>query len=165
MKQRRKTISDSIRRKKRKAEGYLGFLLIFALILAADQASKAAMRSNFFPGSSKTIIPGLLYLTYAQNTGVSFGLFAGYNLIFIVVLLAAFFFFAALFRKKENYRPQITVICAGISGNLIDRLFFGFVTDFIDIKIWPIFNLADSSISIGILWLIIAMAINKDEIF
>jgi signal peptidase II len=112
---------------------------------------------NFILGSSKKIIRNIFSLTYVKNTGVSFGLFKGFNWFFIITSIVALIFFIYIYLKKHKYPIQIAMIAAGITGNLIDRLFLGSVVDFLDFKIWPIFNIADSAISIGIIGLIIAV--------
>ena|SRR3989339_307304 len=156
MRQKRKTISGSTSRTK-------SSLLVFFLILAADQVSKLFIRLNLMPGDSFDL--GMLSITYLRNTGVSFGLFKGFNAIFTIVLMAAFAFFACIWVKKAGFRLQISIILAGISGNLIDRLFLGYVVDFINLKIWPIFNIADSAISLGIIWLVLESIRRKEDIF
>jgi len=101
------------------------------------------------------IIKPILSFTYVRNTGVSFGLFKGYNWIFTLILILALIYFVFLFFKEKQYRLIYSIICAGIVGNLIDRLFLGYVVDFVNFHLWPIFNIADSAIFIGILWLIV----------
>lgn len=84
------------------------------------------------------------------NTGAAFGLFQGYNWLFVilsfVVLIVLIFYF------KQN-KLVISLALSGVAGNLIDRLFLGHVRDFIDVGFWPVFNLADSYIVVGVLLL------------
>jgi len=137
-------------------------LIAAALVIALDQLSKSWVRGNLAPGES---LPeaGFLRLTYVTNPGFVFGLPANqtFLLIFttVVILLILPFFFYYL---TVHYRSHITSLCTiclglilgGAIGNLIDRLRFGYVTDFIDIRLWgnfhwPAFNFADASIVIG----------------
>ena len=109
-------------------------------------------------------IDGLSNLTYVGNTGVSFGLFKGVNWLFLIISFLALVFFMSLYSKNKKYRLQLSIICAGIIGNLIDRIFIGYVVDFLDFRIWPIFNVADSATFIGTIWLVILLIKNKEDL-
>jgi signal peptidase II len=159
MRKKRKTTTGSISRKKSDLAGIAAFFLILLL----DQASKFLVRRNMLPSDSIDL--GLVFITYLRNTGVSFGLFKGFNDIFTVILILAFFFFAYIWVKKDVFRLQASIVMAGIAGNLIDRLFLGYVVDFINFRIWPVFNLADSAISLGILWLVVESTRKKEDLF
>lgn len=141
------------------------FLTIFLSIIILDQLTKFFIKSFFIVGSSKVIIKNIFSLTYTTNTGISFGLFKGFNEIFIIISVIVLIFFGYIYYKNKRYPIQIAFICAGIVGNLIDRIILGHVIDFLDFWIWPVFNLADSSISIGIVWLIIMLLKNKEDLF
>ena len=130
-------------------------IIVFVLIVILDQISKYWIRTNIFLNNSMVIIKPILSFTYVRNTGVSFGLFKGYIWIFTLILILALIYFVFLFFKEKQYRLIYSIICAGIVGNLIDRLFLGYVVDFVNFHLWPIFNIADSAIFIGILWLIV----------
>ncbi len=133
------------------------FFLTALLVLAADQLSKIWIRSNLARGES---LPetGLFRLTHVHNTGAAFGLFQDQSfpltivaLIGIVALLF-FAFFSHRFPLLDSRlgRPALGLVLGGIAGNLIDRLRLGYITDFIDIGIWPAFNIADSAIVVGV---------------
>ncbi len=137
------------------------FFLTALLVVVADQLSKIGIRSGLATGES---IPetGLFRLTHVRNAGATFGLFQDQSfsltivgLIGIVVLLL----FALLFSRRLTFfanrlgKPALGLILGGTVGNLIDRLRLGYVTDFIDIGIWPVFNLADSAIVVGVILL------------
>jgi signal peptidase II len=133
------------------------FSLSALLILGADQLSKLWIRTNLAFGES---LPerGLFRLTHVQNTGASFGLFPDQSLLItiivmagIVVLLPFAFFIVPRFPFLNNKlgMAALGLVTAGAAGNLVDRLRLGHVTDFIDIGIWPSFNIADSSVVIG----------------
>jgi len=104
------------------------------------------------------IIPGFLSLTYATNTGISFGLLKSQpiipTLVSIAVLIGIMYYYREI---PKNYLVQTgtALLFAGTLGNLTDRLFYGFVIDFIDFSFWPAFNIADSAIVIGAVLLII----------
>ncbi len=95
-------------------------------------------------------------LTYLKNTGVAFGLFKGNNFIFIILSLIIIFIII-YFYKDKSLRLGLDLILAGAIGNLISRIIYGYVIDFIDFKIWPVFNLADIFIVIGVFYLIIKL--------
>ncbi|MFH2021349.1 MAG: signal peptidase II [archaeon] len=161
MNRKQKIISRSL---KKKNNCSIFHLVIFFLLILLDQATKYWVRTHLFPGRSIDPL-NFLSITYLQNTGVSFGMFKGLNLLFTAVLVCAFVYFLILFLKRINYRVQIIFILAGITGNLIDRLTLGYVVDFINFHFWPVFNIADSCVFIGVFWLIIASSVNKEEIF
>lgn len=134
------------------------FFLTVLLVMAADQFSKIWIRANLTTGES---LPetGLFRLTHIHNSGAAFGLFQGQSfsltivaLIGIVVLLLFVFLSSRRFTFFDNKlsKPTLGLVLGGTAGNLIDRLRLGYVTDFIDIGIWPAFNIADSAITIGI---------------
>jgi len=92
------------------------------------------------------------FLTTTVNTGAAFSIFTGQRFFLIVISLLVILFILKYYKKKE-YQLSLTFILAGTIGNLIDRIFLGHVRDFIDIKFWPVFNVADSLIVIGALYL------------
>ncbi len=135
------------------------FSLIALLVIAADQLSKQWIMSRLDLGQS---LPrtGLFRLTRIHNTGAAFGLFqdqAFYLTIValtgIIALLVFVFFFYRRFPFLDDRlgKPALGLVLGGTAGNLIDRLRLGYVTDFIDIGIWPAFNIADSAIVIGVI--------------
>ncbi len=89
------------------------------------------------------------YLTLTTNTGAAFSLFQGQRYILIAISIIAIFFILKYYHERK-YQFPLTLILAGTIGNLIDRIFLGYVRDFIDLKFWPIFNIADTIITIGV---------------
>ena len=122
------------------------FLILFLVIL--DQISKF-----YFFGKSIYIFK-YFSITSTFNTGITFGIFKGYNILFIFIILLIIGFVIYLYKKDKKYSLAYGFILAGAFGNLIDRVFRGFVVDFIDFRIWPIFNLADAFVTMGVLLLI-----------
>lgn len=125
-------------------------------VVAADQASKALVRANVDRGSSDGVFPGV-EIVHVRNRGVAFGLFADGGIVLIVIGVAAVVgllaFFATHSRRPLVWLPT-GLLLGGAAGNLIDRLRDGYVTDFINLPLWPAFNLADSCITIGVLSLL-----------
>ena len=145
------------------------FWITFPSIFFLDQITKYLVYSNMYLGES---IPenGLLRISYARNTGTAFSLFRSHGelLLFLSVLVALFFtiYFIFIEKPKIFMRLFISLVVAGALGNIIDRIRFGYVNDFIDVGFWPIFNIADSSISIAItIYILDALILsrNKDE--
>ena len=134
------------------------FLLGVALaVVAADQATKSLVRQHLEPWKPVILIRalgGILQLKHIQNTGAAFGLFPGGGMFFaavaFVVVLGILLYQRSLGEGEILLRLALGMQLGGAVGNLIDRLRFGYVTDFVYVKYWSTFNLADSCIVIGI---------------
>ncbi len=141
----------------------LFFLAIFVFLL--DQISKTLISRNFSLNESAEIIKNIFYLTIVHNTGAAFGIFKNQTLFFIIVSILAVIAGAMYIKKSLNIPFTIKIalglILGGTLGNLVDRLRFGYVIDFLDFKIWPVFNLADSAITVGAFLLIIGLLKKK----
>jgi signal peptidase II len=145
---------------------YLLFCIVNAVVIVADQISKAVVERHLFLNEFITIVPNFFDIRYIRNTGAAFGIMArlpdGARLPFLIgVSLAAMALIFYLFVKAEKerlaYVLSLTLVFAGAAGNLIDRIRFGEVRDFLHLHIynlsWPIFNIADSAITVGIVLL------------
>jgi signal peptidase II len=133
------------------------FYFIAALIAVADQILKIIVHQHMFLNQSIPLIGEVVKLTYVRNTGVAFSLFVGFSPYLaivgtLVVGLVIYFHYRLTF---YNYLVQIGLafILGGSLGNLIDRFARGYVIDYMDITIWPVFNLADVMINIGVILL------------
>lgn len=140
------------------------FLLVSFFILVLDQLTKY-LALAFLPEGGRgslAVIRGVFHLTLVRNTGVAFGLFKGGTVFFIaatllciialVLLLKKNIFFLKLFSLDSAdtvIRFSLGLILGGAVGNLIDRLRFSYVVDFLDFRVWPVFNVADSAITVG----------------
>ena len=140
------------------------FLLIALLIVAADQLSKIWIRS--YPEAQAIFETGFFRIIHTHNTGAAFGLFQGHSFaltvvasVTIAVILLYIFYIHRRFPILANRlsRSALGLVLGGAVGNLIDRLLFGYVTDFIDFGVWPAFNIADSAVTIGIIILIYSL--------
>ena len=140
------------------------FLLICFIVLI-DQISKNYIYQNKVQYDNiVSVIEGILNFTYVENTGIAFGIFSdfdGLKVVFIVVPILITLYLFSLLNNKEFQNPfshiSLLLIISGAIGNIIDRIFRGYVIDFIqfDIDIFPyIFNIADSSVTIGLLLLL-----------
>ena len=133
---------------------------LFALI--SDQLTKFLIRKNFQLGQSVPVIKNVFHLTYVANTGSAFGLFKGYSLFLglfaVIVIIVTFYYIRKKIRKNERLLQfAVGLLLAGTMGNLIDRIFHGSVTDFLDFRIWPVFNMADSAVTISVVLLVILL--------
>lgn len=137
-------------------------LLVIALVIAPDQLSKLWIRTNLAIGESLPLIDRLS-LIHIRNTGSAFGLLANQTFLIIVISIAALLFILLFLRYLSPATKlsivSIGLIMGGALGNLIDRLRFGSVTDFIYFRLWgnfhwPAFNIADASIAVGVCLLI-----------
>jgi len=144
--------------------------LVAGLSVLADQVSKYAVRSNLRHGQSIELIPWLgsiFQVTYVTNSGAAFGLFQGWSSVFIViaivVIVALVWYYFQLSDGDWLVQVALGLQLGGALGNLIDRLRFGgAVIDFIDLNFWPlqnwpVFNIADSSIVVGVSLLTLVM--------
>lgn len=129
-------------------------LIIVILTLSLDQLTKLAATSNLSQGQSLPVVKGIIHFTLVHNRGAAFGILKGQTAFFIFsALLAVILIYQGLKGAKPQgqalYKISLGLILAGAVGNLIDRLRFGYVIDFLDFRIWPVFNLADSAITVG----------------
>jgi signal peptidase II len=126
------------------------------LVLSADQFTKRLVTQSFMPGESRYVIPHLLKWTYERNVHGAFGLFGNNAVVLIgmaiVVLVLFWFSFRDAAARSNTVRIAFGMIVGGAIGNIVDRLHYGYVIDFIDFyRIWPnIFNVGDSCITVGV---------------
>ncbi|HLF17436.1 MAG TPA: signal peptidase II [Candidatus Omnitrophota bacterium] len=135
---------------------FLSLVITFTTVLV-DRATKIFFSGILDHGESIPIIQNVFHLTLVHNTGIAFGLFKDYGIVFIVIPVIAIFlliFNIYYYRHNNEFLDRIyivafSLILGGAIGNLIDRIRFGYVVDFLDFRIWPVFNVADSAITIG----------------
>ncbi len=133
------------------------FFAAALITLFVDQASKSLIRTWLPLGASVPILPNALHFTHTQNPGAAFGLFPNATMLLIVIALSVSAILLWLGRQgfdKRRVAVATGMMLGGAIGNLIDRLRFGAVTDFIDLRVWPIFNIADTALTIGALLLL-----------
>ena len=140
-------------------------LQLAALALALDQLTKFVVRQTLEWHHTWPVY-GFFRFTHVQNTGSAFGLFQGNNLPLLIVSLVGVAVLAYIYRSQERpgilMRVSIALMLGGALGNLMDRIWQGHVTDFIDIGPWPVFNLADSSIVVGLLILAWVLVVRRE---
>lgn len=140
---------------KRKNLKKLILFFLCLVILSLDRLTKYYALK--IPSQGIPILKGIFHLTLVFNTGTAFGLFKDTNYLFIVFSLLAIVFILFYLKKELNFKLKFafTLVLSGAVGNLIDRIIFGYVIDFLDFRIWPVFNLADISITVGIFLILI----------
>jgi len=161
--------------KRGRSQSFLLLVLPAGLIIVADQLTKWLIMSRFGLYEIKEIVPGFFNLTYLHNTGAAFGLMANANpawrpYFFIGIALAALVFVFFAFRQYRHrsvvYVFAFSFISGGAVGNLIDRIRFGSVVDFLDFYVstyhWPAFNVADSAIVAGVGLFLLGSLLEKD---
>ncbi len=135
-------------------------IIVALAVFVADQLSKHWVAAAFMPGESRVLIPHIVYWTYVQNTRGAFGLFGdqAWLLIILAVAVLAIFWFSFRDIAAQSWLVRVALggIVGGAAGNIADRLQHRYVVDFIDLRWWPVFNVADSCITIGVCLLIIA---------
>jgi signal peptidase II len=144
------------------------YLAILASVLVADQVTKFWITSHFSLYDAQVLIPGFFNLVYVTNKGVAFSMFASVesplrHYFFVSINIIAFLGLSiAAFKMRRNhllYTISFALIAAGALGNVIDRIRYGAVIDFLDFYFgsyhWPAFNVADSSICVGVVILFI----------
>jgi signal peptidase II len=143
---------------RRHAFGRAAAVLVW--VLALDQATKHTIGTSIQPGQVKTLVPGVLHLVYVRNTGVAFGVLGGGGaLVYIlegVALVALIAYLAARPGRAWLWLPT-GMLLGGAIGNLIDRIALGSVIDFIKLPDWPAFNVADMSITFGVIILVLVV--------
>lgn len=103
------------------------------------------------------------FINYLENTGVVLGVFQGYNLLLMIVIIILIFIIIYFYKSERRYWLGFDFILAGAFGNLFDRFCYGYVIDFIDLKYWPVFNLADVFIVLGVIIVLIRYVFKKDK--
>lgn len=136
------------------------FWITALAVLALDQYTKHIVATDFAPGESRIFVPHILWWTYIQNHTGAFGLFGSQPALLIGLALAVLGIFWFAFRDQAERSGLVRVgfgaIAGGAFGNIIDRLRLGYVVDFADLRWWPVFNVADSCITLGVALLILS---------
>ena len=133
-------------------------LSIAFAVLFLDHLTKFLAIRNIGLNESLPIIEGFFHLTFITNTGTAFGLFKGVNFVFvafsIAVVAAILYNIKNIKENEKSVQAAVGLLLGGALGNLLDRIVHGFVVDFLDFRIWPVFNIADSAITVSVIMLI-----------
>ncbi|QDR72533.1 signal peptidase II [Limosilactobacillus reuteri] len=142
----------------------IGIILILTI---CDQLLKSWVASSIVLGGSKQLIPGIIELTNLRNSGAAWSIFEGQQTFFTIITIIAIIvigYFIWQYRKNIPMLIGLSLIMAGTIGNFIDRLRQGYVVDMFETTFinFPIFNLADMCLTLGVIWLIICILKEKD---
>lgn len=136
-------------------------VFVCAGIILLDQLVKLYVQSTMLPGMSFPIIQDVFHITFVLNPGAAFGILANQQFFFIgiglLILLAAVYYYPMLKKQDIWIRYGAALLLGGAVGNLIDRIRYGVVIDFFDFRIWPVFNVADIAIVVGVGCIIYAL--------
>ncbi len=145
------------------------YFLVTAGVVVLDQTTKLLTKGYMMLSQSKEVLGDFLRYTYIENPGMAFGIRIGNRTLFTIFSVAAsVVIFAYLLRTRGDHKLvkwSLALILGGAIGNLIDRVLYGSVVDFIDVGIgdlrWPVFNVADMAVSLGMMVLIVVILFEK----
>jgi signal peptidase II len=135
------------------------------IVFAADQLTKLLVESSMVLNESRPVLGDVFHLTYIQNSGGAFGLLAGSQLLLMVGSAVALGVVAWMLLVQPPSRAMASgggLVLGGAAGNLLDRLSSSGVTDYLDLRVWPIFNLADVAIVCGVALLVVNALFNQE---
>jgi len=140
-----------------------------ALVLIADQLSKAWAAASLQPARQVTIVPGWLWLRLLRNSGATFSLLRGHNLLFAIATVLVLVAIGVILARAYVTNPLSTIslgaVAGGALGNLVDRVRMGSVVDFILVRLWPTdFNLADVGIRLGVLAFLLGLLLDRGRV-
>ena len=140
---------------------------LFICIIAFDQILKAHITSTMTLGESIPVIENFFHFTYVLNPGAAFGILPNQRVFFLLtgglLLLATIYFYPRIKRNDRLLKFGVINLVSGSTANLIDRFQTGYVIDFIDLRFWPIFNIADIAIVLGMFIVVYFVAFQMDE--
>ena len=151
----------------------MALLGVIGFIIVIDQWSKWMIKTSFSLYQSKPVIQDIFHFTYITNDGMAFGLSlpGGKHVLLVLTILLTGFIIGLLWKEKNSHplvRYGLALILSGAVGNMIDRVLYGKVVDFIDFMVgdfhWYIFNIADSAVTVGMaLFIIHSLVIEKSK--
>jgi len=128
-------------------------------VLILDQITKYFLKDKTF------FITNFLKIDYVENTGAAFGVLKGFNLLFIAVAFLVIFLILKYYKEIKDEKAYVHLavgfLLGSVLGNLVDRIFLGFVRDFIDFSFWPTFNVADTFSTVAVIILVFYTLIKK----
>ena len=147
-------------------------IIAVVVLILLDQGTKLWALASLKPSHNMTLVEGFMDLTFVENRGVAFGMFSGqrwFILLLTGIIAAGLIWFYVTMPKKKEYFPlrvSLVLVLSGAIGNIIDRLFRGYVVDFFEFTFfeWPVFNVADIYVVVGVILLaLMIIFVVKDE--
>jgi signal peptidase II len=137
------------------------YLLLGFVVVVLDQATKFMIQTKMSPWQSISVLPGWFSITFVENFGAAFGILQSKTFLLIgmtiVVLLVVWFNRRQLHKFPRVFRVGLALAIGGSLGNFVDRVRLGYVVDFFDFHVWPVFNVADMGIVCGVGLIILGM--------
>jgi len=137
----------------------VAFIIALLAVLGLDQLTKHYVVASLVPRESRIFVPHVIWWTYVQNHAGAFGLFGTQSWLLVAMAVVVLGVFWYVFRDVAAHSLVVRIafgaIVGGAVGNIVDRFHYGFVVDFIDFRWWPVFNAADSCITLGVVALIL----------
>ena len=141
--------------------------LLFIGIVGSDQFVKGIVTASMVPGESVPIVKDVFHLTYVLNPGAAFGILPHQRELFLLagvaIMIGTAIFYSQIKKSDIMMRFGVISLLAGAAANLIDRFQNGLVVDFFDFRIWPVFNIADVAIVVGVGFMIYSILFNFGE--
>ena len=135
------------------------YYILIILIIVIDQTSKYFVSSLMLSGQTIPIVNNIFHITFVRNSGAAFGMLPGNTALLIAVgSIAALFILYTMYyipKNKYYYKIGLSFILAGSIGNILDRVYRGYVVDMFDFRFFPVFNIADAMINIGMVVIVI----------
>lgn len=142
------------------------FWMILLPVLIIDQISKWLIVSGLPVGDSQPLLGQFLFLTYVQNRGAAFGILQGHSWFFLLsalLVVIGFTYYNMRYPAAKSVQLWMGLIAGGAVGNFIDRWRYGYVVDFLDLRWWPVFNIADAAIVVGGILLVLHTLVQVRE--
>ena len=148
----------------------MGKIFLAVSLIIFDQASKILVLKKLYQNESIPVLKNIFHITLVYNSGSAFGMLQKQNWILTYISIFAIVLILYLFVRRprfssENYQTvwqyALLFILSGATGNLIDRIRLGYVVDFLDFRVWPVFNFADSLITCGVAALVFLLLKKK----
>lgn len=144
--------------------------ILSIILFIIDQTSKVVLDRLLTLNKSITIFDKFFYITKVYNDGISFSMLSGKKILIIIInilILVGLYFYMKKFKNNKRNYIAFSLVFGGLFGNLLDRIIYGYVIDFLDFNIlgynYPVFNLADSFIVIGICLILYAIYLGEDN--
>ena len=144
--------------------GRIAFVCVAVLVFIADRITKNLVSANVPFGTEVPLVDHLVWITNIHNSGAAFGLAPALALVFLVASIAVSFglvIYVATHRNELAVDAVLGLILGGTIGNGFDRVMYGTVTDFITVHWFPVFNVADSAVSTGVVLLAVGYLVRK----
>lgn len=144
-------------------------LVLFCIaVFLLDQLTKNIISSVMYLGESLPVIPNVFHITYIINRGAAFGMLENQQWLFIIITVAVIGAVVCCFKKLAHQdmlvRLGVALVVGGAAGNLLDRIRLSGVVDFLDFRIWPVFNVADIAIVAGVVLLAYILIFRSETI-